>query len=519
MSASPVTNKQIQSEPEPRIALIFAALLLVMFLASLSQTVLSTALPTIVGSLDGADLIMWVITAYLLSSTIMMPIHGRLSDQFGRKPMLLIAIVIFTLGSLLGALAWNMNVLIASRLVQGLGGGGLMVLSQAAIADVVPARERGKYMGLFGSAFAVSSVAGPLLGGWFTEGPGWRWTFWINVPLGILAIVVTAAFLQRAEPRGNKNRSDWAGMAWLALATTMLVLAATWGGSRYDWLSREILALLLLTLIGAAGFVAAERRAAEPVIPLSLFRQRNFNLTTIGSLAVGVGMFGALSYLPTYLQMSMGIDATRSGLMMIAMMGGLLITSVISGVAVTRTGRYRWFPVAGGLVMMAGLYLLSTIKVTTSTWLIELYMAIFGVGIGLGMQIMTLIVQNSFPHAIVGTATAANNYFRQVGATLGSAVVGSVFTSRLINNLSDSMPQSTGGPEASMASLTPETVLALPERLQTIVVHAYNDALMPIFFALVPLLAVAVVASWFVVEEPLARTVETFTTAGETTEN
>ncbi|TXJ04179.1 MAG: DHA2 family efflux MFS transporter permease subunit [Aeromicrobium sp.] len=488
--------------------LIVAALMLVMLLASLSQTVLSTALPTIVGALDGADHILWVITAYLLSSTVMMPIQGRLSDQFGRKPILLWAVSVFTVGSFLGAIATSMPILIVARIVQGLGGGGLMVLSQAAIADVVPARERGKYMGFIGVAFAFSSVVGPLLGGWFTEGPGWRWAFWINVPLGIAAFVVTALLLRKPARPAGPTRPDYLGMMLLSIVTTTLVLGVTWGGHQYAWVSPQIIALAVATIVGSVAFLWAESRAAEPIIPVALFKDRNFNLTTIGSLALGIAMFGSISYMPTYLQMAMGVNATHAGLMMISMMSGLLITAVGTGIIISRTGKYRRYPIAGAAVMMLGLYLMSTITVQTSRFLIELFMLVLGVGIGLGMQVMTLIVQNSFPHAIVGTATAANNYFRQVGATLGSAVVGSIFTARLLASLKKHVGAGSGAGSFDSNALTPDLVRSLPEPVRKVIVEAYNDALMPVFLGLVPLMFVSLVCLWFVREIPLARTVE-----------
>lgn len=489
------------------VRLVFAALMLVMLLASLSQTVLSTALPTIVGSLDGADHIMWVMTAYLLGMTVTMPIYGRLGDRFGRKPLLLAAIGLFTAGSLVGAVAQDMTVLVVGRAVQGLGGGGLMVLSQAAIADVVPARDRGKYMGILGAVFGLSSVAGPLLGGWFTEGPGWRWTFWINVPLGLLAFAAVVLLLASPIAVGRaKTRVDYLGMTLLAVATSALILAATWGGHQYDWDSPQIIGLAVTAVVSAVLFVEAERRAQEPVMPLALFRDRNFNLTTVGVLILGVGMFGALSYLPTYLQMSVGVDATHAGLMMIPMMGGLLVTSIVVGQAVSRTGRYRWYPIAGAVVTALGLFLLSTIEIGDARWRIEGSLLVFGIGIGLGMQVMTLIVQNSFSHRIVGTATAANNFFRQVGGTLGAAAVGSIFTARLTDSLSAQLPAT--GDSGGSASLTPDSVAHLPREIHDVVVAAYNDALMPIFLWLVPLTLVSAVVLWFVHEKPLRHTIE-----------
>jgi EmrB/QacA subfamily drug resistance transporter len=495
------------------IGLLFVGLILSMLLAALNQTVLSTALPTIVGDLNGVDQMLWVITGYILASTVVMPVYGKLGDMMGRKALLLAAIVLFMAGSTVGALAGGMATLITARVIQGLGGGGLMILSQAIIADVVPARERGKYMGVMGGVFAVASVAGPLLGGWFTEGPGWRWAFWINIPLGLLALTAAALFLKLPR-RPGRHRLDIGGMLVLAAATTALVLAATWGGSKYDWADPVIVALMGATIIGAVAFVLIERRSAEPIIPMILFRERNFNLTTAAGLLIGVSMFGAVGYLPTYLQMAFGVDATESGLLMIPMMGTLLVTSVISGRLVSRTGRYKWMPIAGSLVTAAALGLLSTLSPDMPLWEVCAYMAVMGLGLGLSMQILVLIVQNTFPGRLVGTATASNNFFRQVGATLGAAVVGSVFASRLTGLLAERLPAAalehgSGG----INSLTPAVVASLPQALKNPVITSYNDALTPIFIWMVPLGVVAAVLLCFVTEQPLATRVENDTAA------
>ncbi|MFP5313746.1 MAG: DHA2 family efflux MFS transporter permease subunit, partial [Actinomycetes bacterium] len=344
------------AEGKQHIILLFVGLMLSMLLAALNQTVLSTALPTIVGELNGVSDMLWVITAFILASTITMPVYGKLGDLMGRKALLMAAIVLFMAGSVVGALAENMGVLITARVIQGLGGGGLMILSQAIIADVVPARERGKYMGVMGGVFAISSVAGPLLGGWFTEGPGWRWVFWINIPLGLLALA-GAAFFLKLPRRSGKPRLDLGGMVLIAVATTCLVLFATWGGSKYEWNDPIILALIAGTIVAAVAFVLVERRTAEPIIPLHLFKDRNFNLTTIAGLLIGVAMFGAIGYLPTYLQMAFSVNATDSGLLMIPMMGALLVASVVSGQLVSKTGRYKWMPIAGGVIVAAALAL------------------------------------------------------------------------------------------------------------------------------------------------------------------
>ena len=490
------------------LALLFVGLMLSMLLAALNQTVLSTALPTIVGELNGVDEMLWVITAYILASTIMMPVYGKLGDLMGRKPLLLGAILVFMAGSVVGALAGTIEVLIAARAIQGLGGGGLIILSQAAIADVVPARERGRYMGVMGGVFAVSSVAGPLLGGFFTEGPGWRWVFWINIPLGLLALAGAVLFLKLPRHSG-RPRLDIGGMVLLAVATTCLVLFATWGGGKYAWTDPVLLGLIAGTLVTAAAFVAVERRTAEPIIPMHLFRERNFVLTTLAGLLTGVAMFGALGYLPTYLQMVFGVDATRSGLLMVPMMGTMLVTSVLAGQAVSRTGRYKWLPVAGSVIVAAAMGLLATLTSEQGVWHVCLYIAVLGLGLGLSMQVLVLIVQNTFPLRQVGTATAANNFFRQIGATLGSGVVGSVFASRLAELMAERVPAAAlEGGAGGANSLTPAVVASLPQALQDPIVTSYNDALTPIYLWIMPLGLLAAAVLCFVAEKPLATTIE-----------
>ena len=494
------------SVPRRTIVLVFVALMLAMLLASLNNTLISSATPTIVGELHGVDHISWVVTSFILASTITMPIYGKLSDLLGRKALLVVAILVFMAGSVLGALAGNIEFLIAARVVQGLGGGGLMILSQAVIADVVPARERGFYMGIIGGVFAFSSVAGPLLGGWLTDGPGWRWAFWVNVPLGLLALAGTLRFLRLPHRRTGRARIDVAGMLLLSVATTGVVLVSVWGGTTYAWGSPVILGLIALAVASAAAFVLVERRSAEPVMPLGMFRQRNFVLTTVASLALGVAMFGVLGYLPTYLQITTGLGATVAGLLMVPMMAALLVAGVVVGRIVARTGRTVWAPITGTVVVLVGLVLLGAVTVDTPVWVVCAYLGVLGLGIGIGLQILTLIVQNEFPAAMVGTATAANNYFRQVGATLGSAVVGAVFASRLTAGLEQAMPP--GAAPVGTSSLTPGAVWALPEPVRELVVRAFNEALMPVFLWLAPVVLVGLVAAFLLREKPLAATLE-----------
>jgi EmrB/QacA subfamily drug resistance transporter len=504
-------SQSVEAPPRERhIILIMVGLMTTMLLASLDQTIFSTALPTIVGELDGVSHMLWITTAYILAATIMMPIYGKLGDLMGRKNLLLIAIGLFMVGSIVGGLATGMTELIVGRAIQGLGGGGLMILSQAIMAEVVPARERGRYVGFMGAVFAVSSVAGPLLGGWFTESIGWRWCMWINIPLGLLALASAVFFIHLPHRERGKVRLDVTGMALLAIASTALVLFTSWGGNTYDWNSAVIISLIALTVVAAVAFVFVERRAAEPVMPLSLFKSRNFNLTTAAGLLVGIAMFGALAYMPTYLQMVTGVSATRAGLLMIPMMGTLLVTAIVSGRAVTRTGKYKWLPVFGAGFVAIALGLLSTMSASTAVWITCAFLAIMGLGLGLTMQILVLVVQNSFPLAVVGTATASNNYFRQIGASLGAAVVGSLFTTRLVDLLTERFAASGGaGAPGDMNSLTPEAVQQLPDAVQQIIVSSYADALTPVFLIMVPVAVIALVLLALVREVPLRTTIDT----------
>ena len=501
-------DPQTEDGSRRHILLIFAGLMVTMLLASLDQTIFSTALPTIVGELNGVDHMLWVTTAYILASTIMLPVYGKVGDLVGRKGLFISAIALFIVGSVIGGLAENMTWLIAGRAVQGLGGGGLMILSQAIIADVVPARERGKYMGIMGGVFALSSVAGPLLGGYFTESIGWRWAFWMNIPLGILAIASAAFFLRLPKVDRARPQLDFTGMGLLAIASTCLVLMTTWGGTTYAWSSATIIGLIIGTVVAGIAFVLVEQRAAEPIMPLALFRDRNFNLTTVAGLITGIAMFGALAYLPTYLQMVTGANATEAGFLMIPMMAALLITSIVTGALVSRTGRYKWLPVGGTAMVAVALLLLSTLTPTMPVWVLCTYLAVMGIGLGTSMQLLILIVQNSFPVSQVGTATASNNYFRQIGASLGSAVVGSLFVARLTDLLGSQMPADTAGGGVDTNSFTPAVVRELPAAVRDVVIGAYNDALTPVFLLMVPLVLVATVLLCFVTEKPLATTID-----------
>lgn len=494
------------SEPldKHQIAAVFVGLLLAMFVSSLSETVTATALPTIVGELGGVEHMQWVTTAYILAVTIMMPIYGKLGDLLGRKYLLIAALSIFIVGSAICGLAPNMAALIAGRAVEGLGGGGLIILSQATIADVIPPRQRGKYLGVIGSVFAASTVIGPLLGGWFVQVTGWRWLFAFNIPLAGAAIAAAALFLHQRRLEGRPRIDGW-GMATMAIAVSSLVLATAWGGTLYAWDSPEILGLGALCVAAAVALVLVERRAASPILPPTLFEDRNFIVATLTGMFIMLGLMGTMSYLPTYLQIVHELSPEQAGLMTVPMMAGVLITSTSAGFLATRTGRYKWMPIASCLVAATGFFLLSRLTVETSLLVIGVFLFVLGFGIGLGQQILVLIVQNEFPHSMVGTATAGNNFFRQIGAALGASLVGALFTSRLGADIAAQLPKSDN---INVNSITPEAVRHLAEPVQHAIATAYSDALVPLFLYLVPLLLLGAVLMALLKERPLANSVE-----------
>jgi EmrB/QacA subfamily drug resistance transporter len=502
-SASTAIDTVDEAAPlPPRFGLVFAGLMTVMLLAALDQTIVATALPTIVGELHGVSHMAWVTTAYILAATITMPVYGKIGDLIGRKTLFLTAIAVFLAGSTVAGTAPNMTMLIVGRGIQGLGGGGLMILSQTIIADLVPPRQRAKYMAPMGAVFGLAAVAGPLLGGWFTDSIGWRWAFWVNLPLGVLALAVCAVAL-RLPRRAVRVRVDVLGIALMAAAVSCTVLVATWGGTTYKWSDPIILGLAAGGVIAWVLFFASQRRAAEPVIPLWLFHSRIFNLATlIGLIVVGVGMFAVVGYLPTYLQMVYGYSATESGLLLIPMVVGILVTAILSGQLISKNGRYKAFPIVGSALVAAAALLMSTLDVDTSVVVLCLYVFVLGAGVGLLMQTLVLAVQNDFPAANVGTATSANNFFREIGATLGTAVVGTIFTNRLTDSLS---PTDTG-PAGDVDSLTPAMVNALPDDMRDTIVNAYQHALVPVFGYLVPVFVIGLVLAFLLPEKKLAAT-------------
>ncbi|WP_109471629.1 MDR family MFS transporter [Ornithinimicrobium cavernae] len=475
-----------------KVWLIFGALMASMFLSSLDQSIVGTAMPTIVGELDGVAHQGWIITIYILAVAVVMPLYGKAGDLFGRRWPFLVAITLFTVASAGAGFAGSFTELVLWRGVQGLGGGGLMILSQAIIADIVPARERGRYMGPMGALFGIAAVAGPLLGGWFTEGPGWRWAFWVNIPIGIAAIAIAWVALQLPSHRAGKPL-DIAGSTLLVVGASSLVLITSWesisGGAGDDWSDWRLLGLAVLTLLSIAVFIPVERRAADPVLPLHLFRNPTFTLTTTIGLVIGMGMFAALGFLPTFLQMSHGVGVTESGLLLIPMMVGVMGTAIWSGFAITRSGRYRRYPITGMAIATLGLIWLTQLDADTPLWLFGVMIFVLGAGLGLVMQTIVLAVQNAVDPHELGTATSANNFFREMGAAVGIALFSTIFTSRLVTNLEGVLgrgPAPEGGSGAE--SLTPAIVQELPEPLHTGVVQGYADALAPAFWYLVPLL-------------------------------
>ena len=482
--------------------LIFGALMLVLFIASLDQTIVSTALPTIVGDLGGLQHLSWVVTAYLLASTVLGPLYGKLGDLYGRKRVLQIALVIFLVGSALCGLAQSMPQLIAFRAVQGLGGGGLMVVSMAVVGDLVAPRDRGRYQGLFGGVFGISTVAGPLLGGFFVDNLSWRWIFFINLPLGAVALaVISSAF--RSRQTTESHRIDYLGTVVLAAGLSAIILYTSLGGTTYAWGSPMMLATLVVGVALLVLFPLVESRAAEPIMPLELFRNRTFSTTSSIGFVVGFALFGSVTFLPIYLQIVKGHSPTDSGLLMTPMMAGVLVTSIGSGFLISRYGRYRPFPIIGTALATVALYLLGHLGVTTPTRVGALYMLILGLGLGMVMQVLVLAAQNAVDYRLLGVATSGSALARQIGGSIGVSVFGAIFANRLGHELGQGLPQGVQVPTHT----SPAVIHQLPSAIHELYVTAVAVALHPVFLAAATVMLVAFGFSWLLRDVPLRDTV------------
>jgi EmrB/QacA subfamily drug resistance transporter len=494
----------------PRIRVVFGALLLVLLLASLDQTIVSTALPTIVGDLGGIDHLSWVVTAYLLTATVSGPIYGKLGDLYGRKLVLQAAIAIFLVGSALCGLSQNMGELIAFRAVQGIGAGGLIITTIAIIGDVVAPRDRGRYQGFFGAVFGFATVIGPLLGGFFVDNLSWRWIFYVNLPIGIVAFVVIGAVFHAPSER-VRHAVDWLGATLLAGGLSALVLFISLGGTTYPWGSPEIVGLAALAAVLLPLFVFAESRAAEPIVPLALFRNRIFVAASAIGFVIGLALFGAIVYMPLYLQIVKGEGATNSGLQLTPMMLGLLLTSIASGFLISRFGRYKPFPIVGTVIMTAGLVLLWRLGPGSSLLNASVDMLVVGLGIGMVMQVLVLAVQNSVEHQFLGVATSGAILFRQIGGSIGIALFGAVFANRLHSHLAEQLPGVTLPKTPS-----PKVIQSLPPSMHHAYALAVSDSLRPVFLIGAVIGVAAFLLTWLLSEMPLRRSTGIGEAAGET---
>jgi len=475
-----------------------------MLLAALDSTIVATALPTIVGELGGLSRLAWVVTAYLLAQTVVTPLYGKLGDLYGRKKVLQTGIVIFLAGSVLCGLSRTMTQLIIFRAIQGLGGGGLMVTTQAVVGDIVPLRERGKYQGIFGAVFGLASIAGPLIGGYFTTHLTWRWIFYVNIPLGIIAIAVLAATLPSRANRVS-HAIDYAGSALLAVTLSATILVTDIGGTAYPWSSPIVLGLIAVTLVSLAVFLLVEKRASEPVLPLRLFRNAPFTVSTLVGLIVGFALFGSVTYLPLFLQIVKGDTPTESGLRMLPMMGGMLVSSIISGQLISRRGKYKIFPILGTGIMTVGLFLLSRMNTETSLATAAFLMLLLGLGLGMVMQVLVIAAQNAVDYSDLGVATSGATLFRLIGGSVGTAVLGAIFSSQLTQHLSRVLP--AGAAAAGGAGMNPRAILLLPPATRQLYAAAFTQSLSTVFLVATCIAVVGFLLALALPDRPLRATV------------
>jgi EmrB/QacA subfamily drug resistance transporter len=503
----PVTPPETKVYSHRQIMVIMSGLMLGMLLAALDQTIVATALPTIVGDLGGLNHLSWVVTAYLVASTVTTPLYGKFSDIYGRKRTFQFAIAVFLFGSALAGLSQSMIELIAFRGLQGIGAGGLMTLAMTIIGDVVPPRQRGRYQGYMGAVFALASVIGPLLGGFFVDQLSWRWVFYVNIPVGAVALVVTSIVLDLPYTR-MVHRIDYAGTVLLVSAVGSILLAVTWGGTQYAWGSPIIITLGVVGAILLVAFVTVERRAAEPVLPLYLFKNRVFAVSTATMFIVGLAMFGGIIYLPLFLQIVGRKSATSAGLLLLPLILGIVFTSIVSGRVISRTGRYKAFPVVGMLVMSLGLYLLSTMGPTTTEVSAGAYMVVLGLGLGMVMQVLVLAVQNAVERRDLGTATGAATFLRSMGGSFGVALFGAVLSNRLATNLADMLPGGhlPAGVSESTLRGSPKVILSLPPGVRSIVIDAFARSIDTVFLAAVPIALAGFAITLLLRELPLRAT-------------
>jgi len=490
-----------------KLAFVFSGLMLVMLLAALDATIVATALPTIAGDLGGLNHISWVTTAYLLAQTVVTPLYGKLGDQYGRRIVLQVGLVIFLIGSALCGISHTFPELIAFRSVQGLGGGGLVVSAQAAVADVVSPRQRGRYQGLFGAVFGLATVIGPLIGGTLTTNLSWRWIFYINLPIGVLALVVLAFTFPSVASRIH-HTIDYLGAGLLALALAALVLLVSLGGTTYPWASTQEFGLGALTLVALGAFVLAERKAVEPVLPLRLFKNQVFVSAGVVALFLGFAMFGTITFLPLYFQVVRGASPTGSGLDLLPLMAGLLITSVVGGQIVSRTGRYRVFPILGTAIITVGLFLLSGLSPETPTLKVDTSMFVAGLGMGLVMQVLVVAVQNAVGYEDLGVATSGNTLFRNIGSSVGTAVVGTVFATELASRLRSAFPHASAS-QLNTSRLSSAAIAHLPPNIHAVYLAAFAGSLDTAFKVAGFVSIIAFVSSWFIEELPMRTTVTT----------